>query len=149
MKVHRLNGPAVYIGYIFLMPSLAGIALCLAFLLASWVGAFTYHSVSPATLEGLKDTHVPAELQQSLRAGEPATEAEMAHLTPDQRYHVQHANRDIEAAKLASGCFAACSTGIALIGAGLSFIGGLLGWLLVMRKRVLMCNFCRATVDAS
>ena len=37
VKVHRLSGPAVYIGYIFLMPSLAAIALCLAFLLASWV----------------------------------------------------------------------------------------------------------------
>ena len=31
----------------------------------------------------------------------------------------------------------------------LSFIGGLLGWLLVMRKRVLQCSVCGATVNAS
>jgi len=30
-----------------------------------------------------------------------------------------------------------------------SFAGGLLGWLLIMKKRVLKCNVCRATVNAS
>jgi hypothetical protein len=34
------------------------------------------------------------------------------------------------------------------IGVG-SFVGGLLGWLLVMRKRVLKCNICGAVVNAS
>lgn len=29
------------------------------------------------------------------------------------------------------------------------FVGGLLGWLLVMRKRVLQCDFCGAVVNAS
>jgi hypothetical protein len=31
----------------------------------------------------------------------------------------------------------------------IAFVGGLLGWLLVMKKRVLECNACRATVNAS
>ena len=36
------------------------------------------------------------------------------------------------------------------IGIGItSFVGGLLGWLLVMRKRVLQCNLCGAVVNAS
>ncbi len=30
-----------------------------------------------------------------------------------------------------------------------SFVGGLLGWLLVMKKRVLRCSVCSATVRAS
>lgn len=30
-----------------------------------------------------------------------------------------------------------------------SFVGGLLGWLLVMKKRVLQCNVCGAVVNAS
>ncbi|MGP8155935.1 MAG: hypothetical protein ACLQMT_03630 [Candidatus Acidiferrales bacterium] len=29
------------------------------------------------------------------------------------------------------------------------FVGGLLGWLLVMKKRVLQCSVCGATVSAS
>jgi hypothetical protein len=41
------------------------------------------------------------------------------------------------------GSFAAAVIGIA------SFVGGLLGWLLVMRKRVLRCSVCGATVSAS
>lgn len=43
-----------------------------------------------------------------------------------------------------------------IIGGGLaifwligSFVGGLLGWLLVMKKQVLQCNACGATVSAS
>ena len=36
------------------------------------------------------------------------------------------------------------------IGLGItSFVGGLLGWLLVMKKRVLQCNVCGAVVNAS
>jgi hypothetical protein len=47
---------------------------------------------------------------------------------------------------------AACSVfGSSLaIGLGItSFVGGLLGWLLVTRKRVLQCNICGAVVNAS
>jgi hypothetical protein len=36
------------------------------------------------------------------------------------------------------------------IGFGVSsFVGGLLGWLLVMKKNVLQCSVCGATVNAS
>lgn len=39
--------------------------------------------------------------------------------------------------------------GFAIFCAIASFVGGLLGWLLVMKKRVLQCSVCRATVSAS
>lgn len=35
-----------------------------------------------------------------------------------------------------------------MVGAG-SFVSGLLGWLLVMKKRVLQCSVCQATLNAS
>jgi hypothetical protein len=48
------------------------------------------------------------------------------------------------------------ATGVRFAGSGIaiamgiaSFVGGLLGWLLVMRKRVLKCNVCGAVVNAS
>ena len=149
VKVHRLSGPAVAIGYLLLMPSLLGILLCLGFITASWVGVYANHGLSPHTLQGLREAKVPAQLQQSLIAGHPVAEAEMAGLTADQKREVQYANGDIEASRFGSGIFAACGTGVALIGAVLSFMGGLFGWLLVMRKRVLMCNYCRAAIDAT
>ena len=44
---------------------------------------------------------------------------------------------------------AAIGSGFAIVlGVG-SLIGGLLGWLLIMKKRVLRCSVCRATVNAS
>jgi len=46
--------------------------------------------------------------------------------------------------------------GVAVIGGGFAiftglvcFIGGLVGWLLVMKKRVLQCSVCSAVVNAS
>jgi hypothetical protein len=46
--------------------------------------------------------------------------------------------------------------GLGIVGSGFfivclisCFVGGLLGWLLVMRRRVLQCSFCRAVVNAS
>ena len=50
-----------------------------------------------------------------------------------------------------SGSGTGAVIGFVILGAiGLSsFIGGLLGWLLVMKKRVLQCSSCGATVNAS
>ena len=39
--------------------------------------------------------------------------------------------------------------GIAIFMGLVSFVGGLLGWLLVMKKQVLECNTCKAVVNAS
>jgi hypothetical protein len=39
--------------------------------------------------------------------------------------------------------------GFAILLGVASFVGGLLGWLLIMKKRVLQCSVCSATVSAS
>jgi hypothetical protein len=85
-KVYRLSGPAVVIGYIFLIPSVLGMVLCgIAFL-----GVISSSSGGAVILGG--------------------------------------------------GFFAAL---------GIScFIGGLVGWLLVMQKHVLRCSLCGALVNA-
>jgi len=41
------------------------------------------------------------------------------------------------------------ATNVAIIMGVTSFVGGLLGWLLVMKKRILQCTFCGAVVNAS
>jgi hypothetical protein len=43
----------------------------------------------------------------------------------------------------------AIGSGFAIVMCIVSFVGGLLGWLLVMRKRVLQCNDCGAAINAS
>lgn len=63
------------------------------------------------------------------------------------------------AANAAASANASSAAGVAVgtaIGGGIalflglaSLVGGLLGWLLIMKKRVLECNVCSATVSAS
>jgi hypothetical protein len=45
--------------------------------------------------------------------------------------------------------FRVIGSGFSLLAGVASFIGGLFGWLLVMRKRVLQCGLCGAVVNAS
>jgi hypothetical protein len=43
----------------------------------------------------------------------------------------------------------AMASGILIFFALVAFVGGLLGWLLVMKKRILSCAYCSAVVPAS
>jgi hypothetical protein len=62
---------------------------------------------------------------------------------------IEDAQRKLRISNTASGLGALFGGGIA-VGFGIScFVGGLLGWLLVMRKRVLQCTLCGAVVNAS
>jgi hypothetical protein len=91
VKVRRLSGPAVAIGYLLLVPSVIVMAICSATILASVLGALSGD-----------------------RTGMAVGSAVDAFST--------------------------------FIGVS-AFIGGLLGWLLIMKKRVLKCSFCSATVN--
>src|ERR1700735_2664083 len=92
-RIHRLGGPAVVIGYIFLIPSVLGIAFSvLMFVLVI--------------------------------AANP------------------HSNGSSDAASIIGG-------GIFVVTGVFSFLGGLVGWLLVMKKNVLQCSNCMAVVNAS
>ena len=49
----------------------------------------------------------------------------------------------------ANGAGSGIAGGIAIFLGLVFFVGGLLGWLLVMKKQVLECNTCGAVVNAS
>lgn len=90
-NIHRLSGPAVVIGYIFLIPSILGVAISLLCLAVVVFAAPLGYSVN---IKGLLVT-------------------------------------------------------VAFIAGIPSLFAGLLGWLLVMKKHVLRCTVCGATVNAS
>lgn len=56
-----------------------------------------------------------------------------------------HAANDVAAANMATGI----AGGFAILFGVASFVGGLIGWLLVMKKQILECNACKAVVNAS
>jgi hypothetical protein len=98
MNKYRLGGPAVAIGYIFLIPSILG--------MLAWAG-LTVAAVA---------------------AGIDAT---------------------VKSKDIIGGIFAAAFAGTGAVAFIACFVGGLLGFLLTMKKRVLECSACRAVVNAS
>jgi len=73
----------------------------------------------------------------------------MSQLTELQRQAVQQAKLELAAGTVGAGAGAALAGGASILFGVFSLVGGLLGWLLVMKKAVLQCNACGAVVAAS
>jgi len=147
-----MSGPAVVIGFILLIPSILGILFGgLTFLLTA-IGtvASADKKVSGADLVSIKSDLTAANVPEDIIADVCAeqqvsdTRLNLARLNSSQRLAVHAAELKISTAKAAPALAACC--GVIMIG---SFVGGLLGWLLVMRKTVLQCFRCGAVVAAS
>ncbi|TMP93798.1 MAG: hypothetical protein E6L07_09965 [Verrucomicrobia bacterium] len=70
-------------------------------------------------------------------------------LTYQQRAAVRDAQLTASAHKVGTGAGTVIVGGFSIFVIVASFVGGLLGWLLIMRKRVLECTRCGAIVPAS
>lgn len=153
--VHRMSPAVVVIGYILLIPSIIGIALNVVILVVGWLGigvgtaGAAAAPMSSYSRQQLVDAGVPTPIIEKLEAREVVTVAEMEGLTQSQRSAVQVVQGEQAMAVAAGACCGIGLTGSALFGALMCFVSGLLGWLLVMRKKVLQCASCGAVVAAS
>jgi len=190
-SVFRMSGPAVAIGFILLIPSIAGMIFSGLIL----VGAFSYQGngsrvtmpVQNASFQSAFDANfrqscAKSFMQRSAAAGisaslplaerycecalstfkQTSSETIAAHACFDRANDgtldtLGPGVDDFYSGNTASeghagegdslfrviGSVSAVALGVA------SFVGGLLGWLLVMRKRVLQCDTCGAVVSAS
>jgi hypothetical protein len=120
-KVYRLSGPAVVIGYILLIPSFIGIALNVIFLIVIGAGA-TGPAISSSAM------------QEAMMNNDPTLDPAIAE----------------EAANTFAGC-TCCLGGLLgigpVVGMILCFVGGLLGWILIMKKKVMVCRNCKTIVS--
>jgi len=66
-----------------------------------------------------------------------------------QKGAVDKAVSSVTVVQTAAGAATVIGGGIGIFLAVIFFIGGLLGWLLVMKKKVLICTHCSAVVPAS
>lgn len=163
-RVHRMSNPVVAIGYILLIPSVLGIVLSLTFIVmscgaagvaASGAGVNDRH-LSPVTIQRLESQKIPTDMVKDIEEGHFIAPSAMSALTDQQKLAVQSAQSEVisrDAARAgatgAAGCLGGCGSLLGIIGAMFSFIGGLLGWILVMKKTVLKCGSCGAVVAAS
>lgn len=97
----------------------------------------------------LEAQQVPDVVIEQVMGSRPIDDAQLAVLTPQQRTAVRDAQLSTSATKVGAGAGVLLAGGFSVFIFVASFVGGLLGWLLIMRKRVLQCSRCSATVAAS
>jgi hypothetical protein len=149
-KKYRMSGPVVLIGYILLIPCVIGMFFG-GMLLAASGSAGTTVSVatSKATRTRLETQAIPEPIIQKVVSLETITADDRSTLTPEQKSAVDAAKISLSANKIGAGMGALMGGGISIFLMVSCFVGGLLGWLLIMKKKVLQCNQCSAAVAAS
>src|SRR5262249_11257180 len=149
-KKFRMSGPVVVIGFILLIPSVLG----MLFGILTLVGiGMNIPSMKPETRTRLEAQRVPEPIITQVAANQPIDEAQLAALTPQQQTAVRDAQSSVSGpwpgkAKARPGAFVVAG-GLCLFVIVMSFVGGLFGWILIMRKRVLQGTRCGAVVPAS
>jgi hypothetical protein len=156
-RVYRMSGPSVVIGFILLVPSILGMLFGgVTFLMAAIGGAATAdRKMSAGDIQSIRHDLTVAQVPEDIIADVCAekqvseTRLDLARLNSSQRLAVHAAELKISTAKGAPALAACCGGGFSVMIMIGSFVGGLLGWLLVMRKTVLQCLRCGAVVAAS
>jgi hypothetical protein len=149
-KKFRMSGPVVFIGYLFLIPSILGILFGILMLVGT--GAATGDIVQENKqqyIQELRSGGVPQNLIDKAVAGEVITEADKAPLSKEQRQKLSAAQLNYTAGQAGTGAGVALAGGMSLAMIFGSLVGGLIGWLLIMKKKVLQCTHCSAVVSAS
>jgi hypothetical protein len=135
-----MSGPVVAIGFILLIPSVLG--MLFGILMLFGIAAST-SQISPIIEKEVRSQlvaqSVPEPIIVKVVASKPVDDSELQTLTPQQVSAVHQAQ--ISSVQLVRGF------SIFVILA--SFVAGVLGWVLIMRKRVLQCSHCGAVVPAS
>jgi hypothetical protein len=151
-RVFRMSGPAVVIGFILLVPSIFGMLFGVLTFVATIVGSSSVPTPEQrieSIRSGLTLQNIPNDVIDDVIAGKHVTESRLSRLNTFQRSAVRDAGIQVSAAKAAPSLAACCGGRFSVMIMIGSFVGGLLGWLLVMRKSVLQCFRCGAVVAAS
>jgi hypothetical protein len=153
-----MSTPVVVIGFILLIPSILGILFSLLLLLGvSGSGATVNLQAKRQAASQMQDAGVPTRIINAVLAGNSdyvdqwmnADTVANGRVTAFQEETVRQAQTELHASTVGTGIGMFFGAGLAIFLAVSSFVGGLLGWLLVMRKRVLQCSLCNAVVNAS
>lgn len=151
-RVFRMSTPVVVIGFVLLVPSILGILFGGLMFAAAMVGSSETKAsdleISMARMR-LITNGVPNDIIEDVAVEKQIGELRLSRLTLAQRSAVREAELKIKSSKLGSGAATACGVGFSFMMIIGAFVGGLLGWLLIMRKSVLQCSRCGAVVAAS
>src|SRR5262249_11590595 len=117
------------------------------------LGGFASFSATTRTVEGahsraaskLKAAGVSQAVAARILDG-TASDDDLASLSRDQLEAARVARSSLRGGTAGAGLAGAMAGGVWLCFGVTAFVGGLLGWLLTMKKSVLRCSYCRAVV---
>jgi len=145
-----MSGIVALIGYLLLIPSIIGIAFSVLMLFVSGgATSQTMDMVKAETRQKLASASVPTTTIEHVLNSQPLSAVEQQGLTPEQIRAVDDAKLSMSAGMAGAGLGGFFAGGASVCVGVACLIGGLLGWLLVMKKKVLQCNRCSAVIAAS
>lgn len=146
----RMSGPVVVIGFLLLVPSILGMLFGILIMFATGgVADESKTGLETRVREELQTAGISGQIAEKVVSGKHITESDRASLTTEQSVALNDAKLTYGAGKVGAGAGTFLAGGLAVAIVIFSLIGGLIGWLLVMRKKVLQCGSCRAIVAAS
>ena len=149
-KKYRMSAPVVLIGYILLVPCVIGMLLGFLLLLGTGASSADFSQTTRNEIRAqLVESRIPDGLIDQLLSGDTISESERQMLTSAQRTRFEDARLNYLASQAGSGAATVLAGGFSLFMIVSAFVGGLLGWLLIMKKKVLQCGNCGAVVNAS
>lgn len=149
-KKYRMSGPVVVIRYILLIPSVVGMLIgVLGLFLTGSAGTLTSGRIEQEARKQLEAKAIPEQIITKVISSKPVSDADTASLTPEQKSAIEATRLLVSSAKVGAGAGAVLAGGFFIVLIVMFFVGGLIGWLLVMRKKVLQCTDCGAVVAAS
>lgn len=146
-KVRKFSPPLVVIGWLLLVPSFLGVS-CGGMTLLATAGAAAgsaqdlerEYADSLSTIEGLSDQQVQTIAAKGVRPDRPQLTALGLNSSQADAVIRAHGLRSAGQAGAAVGTGLVGSFGIFVVAT--SFIGGVFGWLLLLKKKVISCRSC-------
>lgn len=149
-KTYRMSLPVVIIGYLLLIPSILGILFGGLMLVTTVLaGGTTANSSDKEVRDKLVAQAVPESIIREVLSGKTISVGEKSSLTAQQRSAVDDAKISVSAGNIGTGVGVLIGGGFSFGIMIFSFVFGLMGWLLIMRKKVLQCTQCQAVIAAS
>ena len=148
-KVYRCSLPVIIIGYILLIPSFIGMLVGLIGLVATAVsGTKKETAIENGIRAEMRAAGIPEVLIIQAFSGKPLPALADATLPAKQRTAFRNFEDRIAAINSGGQLVPPLIGTFSIFFFIYSFVGGLLGWLLIMKKRILQCTACTATVAA-
>ena len=145
-----MSGVVVFIGYILLIPSFIGMFSSGIIIISSaFTGIKVVEIIESEARTKLTEADIPKNLSDQILNMETLLASELNTLSTEQRQIIDEVTIELSAASIATGLSGIFVGGFAIFIFIPSLISGLLGWLLVMKKKVLQCTSCGALTPIS